>query len=118
MKDHAITLTIDDTEHGKGIWLGCECGYATGLGASVSPVDAADYGVRHHAEVLKAATAARQCWHSDSFGRAYPSMCEIRADWEATGPDGTTVKSCDEHLAGTCHFEGVTSVRMLAEALV
>ena len=64
-------------------------------------------------EYIEAAAAARQCWHSDSFGNAYPAMCETRADWEATGSDGTTHKSCDEHLAQTCDYEGVTSVRML-----
>jgi hypothetical protein len=116
MNGHAITVgyTSDDNT----IWLMCECGKNFTVGSNVSPDMVRDGAAQHHANVLKAATAARQCWHSDSFGRAYPAMCEIRADWEATGPDGITAKSCDEHLAGVCDFHGVTSVRMLAEALV
>ena len=115
MNGHHTRLEI--REYGEAIWLICECGYETSFGCNVQPEDASAAGGRHRNEIIEAAAAARQCWHSDSFGNAYPAMCETRADWEATGSDGTTHKSCDEHLAQTCDYEGVTSVRMLKPCL-
>jgi hypothetical protein len=116
MTGHEMTLTY--TIHDDGTWLVCKCSYRTNLGFNPSPDEAAGAGVQHCNEIIEAAAAARQCWNDSDHGRSHAVPCETRADWEATGPDGTTRKSCDRHLAGICDWGGVTSVRMLADALV
>jgi hypothetical protein len=111
MDNHKMSLTYNNYD--DGIWLECDCRFNVNLGFDATPANARTAELLHHTQVREAAAQARQCCHVNNYGRASRTLCEVRADWEGTGPDGSKAKACDDHIADMCHFEGATSVIML-----